>query len=260
MLPNKHYELQKSRFRIKREFAKNDVAIHVGKPTRKWEINNVRKIIKNKKLICDLGSGICKFIFEVINIYKGYTVVGIDCSTDLLMEAKDRYTKGFAGKNNLVLLEANYHDLPVFDELFDCVILRFAIHHSDNPEKLIAESYRILKPGGKLIVIEVENFKDKSAYDFFNKMNRVREPSDFRFYSRSQYINLLKKKFNKRIKIESKKYKLPLEKWLSYYEDPEKTLRMFLNAENRVKKEFCLKGKDIEHTIRLNNLLIIATK
>ncbi|MDA2921480.1 class I SAM-dependent methyltransferase, partial [Desulfobacterota bacterium AH_259_B03_O07] len=79
---------------------------------------------------------------ELIN--KKRTLVAIDFSYDSLKKVKD--------KTNRLCADAN--ELPVKNESIDCVIATDELICSESvePLKLISESYRVLRPGGLLIL------------------------------------------------------------------------------------------------------------
>lgn len=73
----------------------------------------------------------------------GRTRVGLEPSLPLLAHAD-----GFHG----VLAIAT--DLPFVDEAFDIVMFKHSLHHVEDKEKGVAEAARVLKKGGKLVIIE----------------------------------------------------------------------------------------------------------
>ena len=48
----------------------------------------------------------------------------------------------------------NGRDLPFGDNVFDIVLISFVLHHADDPVRLLYESKRVLKPGGRIIIFE----------------------------------------------------------------------------------------------------------
>ena len=48
----------------------------------------------------------------------------------------------------------NGQDLPFGNNEFDIVLISYVLHHADDPARLLAESKRVLKPGGKIIIFE----------------------------------------------------------------------------------------------------------
>lgn len=79
-------------------------------------------------------------------------VVGIDFSEKMLEIAKKRLIK--SGKKNITLKQMNVEDLEFKDDSFDYVIATCVFCSVPNPVKGLKEIRRVLKPKGKLILIE----------------------------------------------------------------------------------------------------------
>jgi SAM-dependent methyltransferase len=80
---------------------------------------------------------------------QGYDVVGIDISIDDVQQA-ERYLKQFRLPSNRLSV-ADGTCLPFRDHSFDAVLLVDILEHTDAPERIVAESRRLLRPGGVAI-------------------------------------------------------------------------------------------------------------
>lgn len=79
--------------------------------------------------------------------YKTHKVIGIDTSSKMIEIAQKR-------KSEIVELKLmNAEDLLFKDQTFDFIILSHVIAVVDNPEKLLEECYRVLKPKGKVFIL-----------------------------------------------------------------------------------------------------------
>ena len=78
-------------------------------------------------------------------------------------------------KGNVKFLLADYHELPFDDNSFDIVFTVETLAHARNLQQVLFEFYRVLNPGGKIVLFEYEwdykNFssKYKKIYDFAKK-------------------------------------------------------------------------------------------
>jgi demethylmenaquinone methyltransferase/2-methoxy-6-polyprenyl-1,4-benzoquinol methylase len=97
-------------------------------------------------------------------------VVLSDINAAMLEQGRRRLMdKGIAG--NVQFVEANAEDLPFEDNSFDCITIAFGLRNVTNQSRALASMYRVLKPGGRLLVLEfskpVMPGLDK-AYDFYS--------------------------------------------------------------------------------------------
>lgn len=107
-------------------------------------------------------------------------VVLSDINAAMLEQGRRRLMdKGIAGNINFV--EANAEDLPFEDNSFDCVTIAFGLRNVTNQNRALASMYRVLKPGGRLLVLEFSKPVVpglNKAYDFYSfnilpKMGKV---------------------------------------------------------------------------------------
>jgi len=80
-------------------------------------------------------------------------VIISDINAAMLEQGRRRMMdRGIAG--NVKFVEANAEDLPFEDNSFDCVTIAFGLRNVTNQDKALASMYRVLKPGGRLLVLE----------------------------------------------------------------------------------------------------------
>ena len=77
----------------------------------------------------------------------GATVVGVDISPGMIAEARERHPQ-------LEFVEANAEKLPFGDDEFDAVTISFGLRNVEHPRTALAEMFRVMKPGGRLVVCE----------------------------------------------------------------------------------------------------------
>jgi len=80
-------------------------------------------------------------------LYKGHHVTGIDTSAGMLAVATRHQ------KFNVRLLQMDGESLLFKDENFDYVVLSHVIAVADDPNQLLQEVFRVLKPQGKLFIL-----------------------------------------------------------------------------------------------------------
>jgi phosphatidylethanolamine/phosphatidyl-N-methylethanolamine N-methyltransferase len=80
-------------------------------------------------------------------LYKTHKVIGIDTSKNMLKIARKQKLK------DVKLIQMNGENLLFKDQTFDYIVLSHVITVVDNPEKLLEESFRVLKPKGKIYIL-----------------------------------------------------------------------------------------------------------
>jgi len=102
--------------------------------------------LKDAKLTLDVGCGSGIVTRDIVRLTKG-KVVGIDGSEDMIEVAKE-ILKDY---NNIELKVGNAEDIPFVDNTFDIVTCNLVLMWADNPQKVVNEMARVIKPNGKVL-------------------------------------------------------------------------------------------------------------
>lgn len=78
---------------------------------------------------------------------SGARVVALDFSPGMVAEGRRRHPQ-------LEFVEGDAEKLPFGDDEFDAVTISFGLRNVEHPKVALAEMYRVLKPGGRLVVCE----------------------------------------------------------------------------------------------------------
>ncbi len=78
---------------------------------------------------------------------SGATVVGLDFSPRMLDLARAKHRK-------VQFVQGDALALPFGDDEFDAVTISFGLRNTEDPKLALAEMYRVLKPGGRLLICE----------------------------------------------------------------------------------------------------------
>lgn len=105
-----------------------------------WVAEEISKEYTSASVL-DIGCG-AGFLTNGLSA-KGHHVTGIDLSLTSLEVAKKHDSK-----NAVKYLQANAYQLPFEDASFDVVTAMDVLEHVDNPQRLIQEARRVLKPNG----------------------------------------------------------------------------------------------------------------
>jgi demethylmenaquinone methyltransferase / 2-methoxy-6-polyprenyl-1,4-benzoquinol methylase len=133
-----------------------------------WRKDSVKQMIRDgfaPKRVLDLCAGTGDFALAVKEQIPGAQVVLADFSKPMLKLAKEK-----AGAAGFEYLEADALKLPFQDFSFDAVVCGFGVRNLDSVEKGLKEIARVLKPGGKAVILEFfkpTGFLTKLAYGFY---------------------------------------------------------------------------------------------
>lgn len=112
-------------------------------------------------------------------------VVGMDLTEEMLQQA--RLFAAAQGVTNVEYQVGDAEHLPFADQQFDVISCRIAAHHFPNVMKFCQEAARVLKPGGRLIVIDNYAPEDDELDRFINTHEKLRDPSHFRCHRLSEW-------------------------------------------------------------------------
>ncbi len=128
-------------------------------PGRSWKAL-AEALIKslNYRRVADLGAG--EGTLSQLLAQRAEKVIAIDLSPKMV-----EYAQNLAIQNGLLNLEFRIGDIeepPIEENSIDLAILSQALHHAEHPQKAIASAYRILAPGGRLIILDLlqHNFEE----------------------------------------------------------------------------------------------------
>ena len=92
-----------------------------------------------------------------------------DINASMLTEGRNRLIdKGII--HNLQYARANAECLPFADDVFDCIVIGFGLRNVTYKEQALASMFRVLKPGGRLIILEFSKPKSflQPFYDAYS--------------------------------------------------------------------------------------------
>lgn len=121
-------------------------------PGRTWEglCRSLLKLLPRGRY-ADLGIGDGLLTMMLAEVAEEVTAV--DLSAEILNQLSQRASQ--KGLSNIVTVQGDIDELPLPDDDFDYAVLSQALHHSEHPARAIHEAVRILKPGGRMLVIDL---------------------------------------------------------------------------------------------------------
>ena len=122
------------------------------------------------EVVLDIGSGPGIMAQEIANrVGEAGTVYGVDISDDMLAIAEQRC----ADLLNVEFQKADALSLPFDDNYFDVVVSTQVYEYVDNIDLALDELYRVLKPGGRVLILDTD--WDSSVWHTSNRerMHRI---------------------------------------------------------------------------------------
>ena len=136
---------------------------------RSWRKRAVKILSELKpKIILDVACGTADFAIEIAKL-NPEKITGIDLSENMLAIGRNKIQK----KNltdKIELIAGDCESLPFTDNKFDAVTVGFGVRNFMNPLKGLKEINRVMKPAGKLAVLEFskpENILVSKLFNFY---------------------------------------------------------------------------------------------
>jgi demethylmenaquinone methyltransferase/2-methoxy-6-polyprenyl-1,4-benzoquinol methylase len=133
-----------------------------------------------KGMVLDLGCGTGSAGAALRR--KGATVIGVDLSTACLSVAQRRLDS---------VVRADAAKLPFLDESFDALVARGALHHLPDADAALAEAARVLKRGGRALLIDPREFAWLEPVKRLLRRNDDSFTDDHHAYPVSAYAELI---------------------------------------------------------------------
>ncbi len=136
-----------------------------------WRKKAIRKLKKDQpKLILDIATGTGDFALEALALNPD-KIIGVDISEGMLEVGRRKMIK--KGVSDRIEMQLGDSEKLLFeDNKFDAVIVAFGVRNFENLEKGLSEMLRVLKPGGKTVIVEFSKptkFPMKQLYNFYFK-------------------------------------------------------------------------------------------
>jgi len=165
----------------------------------KWRKKAIRQLADlHPKKILDVATGTADVAIMANAILKPEKIIGIDISDGMLEMGRKKVEK--AGLENIIeLLNGDSETINFEDNSFDAVTVAFGVRNFQQLEKGLSEIKRVLKPGGKLVVLEFSKPKMPGVKSMYNLYMKVICPNVGKLFSKNRnaykYLDESIKKF-----------------------------------------------------------------
>jgi len=152
------------------DFLNRLLSAGIDKSWRKKAIAELKEI--QPKKILDVATGTADVALMTYKLLKPEKITGIDISDGMIALGKEKIAK--KGLTDFIELQnGDSEKINYTDNFFDAVTVAFGVRNFQNLEKGLSEMLRVLKPGGKLVILEFSkpcNTMFKSFYKFYMKI------------------------------------------------------------------------------------------
>lgn len=140
---------------------------------RSWRKKGILalKNIKPKNIL-DIATGTGDLAIQAYQLLKPDSILAVDISEGM-MEVGRKKTKKMGLNSHISFEKQDCMALTISDNSFDAAMVAFGIRNFEDLDKGLKEILRVLKPGGKLMVLELttpQSFPMKQAYWFYSKL------------------------------------------------------------------------------------------
>lgn len=116
---------------------------------QRFDLHALLGLLDRQAVVGDLGAGTGQ-VAEALAPFVG-GVVAVDHSEAMLEAARAR----LADADNVDVRAGRLEALPIADEELDAALLGLVLHHMPSPDVVLAEAARALRPGGRLLIVEM---------------------------------------------------------------------------------------------------------
>jgi demethylmenaquinone methyltransferase/2-methoxy-6-polyprenyl-1,4-benzoquinol methylase len=151
-----------------------------------WRKKAIRKLKKyDPKKILDVATGTADMAIMACTLLKPEKIIGIDISDQMLEIGKKKVEKeGLAAK--IELLNGDSETINFAENTFDAVMAAFGVRNFENLENGLAEMFRVLKPGGHVIILEFSKPHSKAVKSLYNLYMKIVAPQVARWFKQNK--------------------------------------------------------------------------
>ncbi|MBK7882777.1 MAG: bifunctional demethylmenaquinone methyltransferase/2-methoxy-6-polyprenyl-1,4-benzoquinol methylase UbiE [Chitinophagaceae bacterium] len=165
----------------------------------RWRKKAIKQLAAlQPKKILDVATGTADVAIMASNLLKAEKIIGIDISDGMLDLGRQKIKK-LGLSQTIELLNGDSETINFEGNTFDAVTVAFGVRNFENLEKGLSEIWRVLKPGGKLVVLEFSKPKIAGVKWMYNLYMKIIAPNVGKLLSKNRnaykYLDESIKKF-----------------------------------------------------------------
>jgi ArsR family transcriptional regulator len=113
--------------------------------------------------IADLGAG--EGTFALLLAQRATRVIAVDTSAKMIEVGREQALRH--GISNVEFRLGDMEEVPIDDGAVDLVFFSQSLHHALHPDRAVAEAARILRPGGRIVVLDLVKHRFEEARELY---------------------------------------------------------------------------------------------
>ncbi|MBI5559882.1 MAG: methyltransferase domain-containing protein [Deltaproteobacteria bacterium] len=125
--------------------------------------------LKKGMTFADIGCGPGFFVIPASGVVgKKGTVYAVDMQDEMLAELKKR----ISGRTNIIPVKSGEHTMPVGGKMVDFALMAYVLHETESKPLFLKEVRRVLKDGGKVLLLDWEKKVEDHGPPFEERIRR----------------------------------------------------------------------------------------
>jgi demethylmenaquinone methyltransferase / 2-methoxy-6-polyprenyl-1,4-benzoquinol methylase len=165
----------------------------------RWRKKAIRELAELKpQLVLDVATGTADVAIMTYKFLQPEKIIGIDISEGMLNLGRQKVDKLLLNKH-IELLNGDSEAINFPNNTFDAITVAFGVRNFEHLEKGLSELLRVLKPGGKAVILEFSKPRKAWFKGIYNLYMKVIAPKAGQWLSKNkdayQYLNQSVKAF-----------------------------------------------------------------
>jgi ArsR family transcriptional regulator len=114
-------------------------------------------------VIADLGAG--EGAFALLLAHRAKKVIAVDSSAKMIEVGRKQVRRH--GVKNVEYRLGDMEKLPIKDRAVDLVFFSQSLHHALHPERAVQQAWRILSPGGRIVILDLLKHRFEEAHEIY---------------------------------------------------------------------------------------------
>ena len=145
-------------------------------------------------VIVDIGAGTGFFSVALLKEFSCQRIYACDLSDDMINWMRENLSEKYP---EIIPLKSDETKVPLDSEIADVVVMINLHHELENPDSILKESFRLLRPGGKILIVDwkKEEMDEGPPYEVRCEVDDVAKQLTLAGFENVEIYNTLRKHF-----------------------------------------------------------------